>query len=196
MLIVDAREPGWLRKKFPNAETAKLDCGDFETEFCIIERKTADDFASSIQDGRLHSQRLKLVQHPKQPIIVIVGFEQNSFRALPETSLITAVANLIVHGISVVYVRDENHFIHFIEMIEYKQTEIWTPEISAPIAPDPNERLMLCLPGIGGGRAKALAARYKFFELQDATTEELCKVPHIGLGLAEGIKKEMTRITR
>lgn len=61
MLIVDSREPDFIKSKFPLATIQKLESGDFrydspEGKIILIERKTPQDLQSSIIDGRILRQ--------------------------------------------------------------------------------------------------------------------------------------------
>lgn len=67
MLIVDSREPDFVKKLFPLAVIQKLETGDFrynspEGRIVLIERKTPDDLTASLIDGRFHRQLLSMLE--------------------------------------------------------------------------------------------------------------------------------------
>ena len=80
-LIIDNRES--IKKYFndKNLEWVKfqnLDLGDYvfnynEELVCIIERKTIEDLASSIKDGRYREQKSRLIMnYPKSKLIYLI----------------------------------------------------------------------------------------------------------------------------
>lgn len=65
-IIVDQREPDYIKAQFPDAPTALLDAGDLwvaceDDSILLIERKTSEDLLQSIRDGRLFEQIARLV---------------------------------------------------------------------------------------------------------------------------------------
>ena len=83
-VTVDSREPKKIvkqaRKHFDNIEIETLPCSDFCYGRVGIERKTIQDFASSIRDGRVFTQAESMVQSFDRPFIIIVGSHQKLYR--------------------------------------------------------------------------------------------------------------------
>ena len=79
--IIDHREKikqQLIQKNFENTKCENLDLGDYlfklnGENLIIIERKTIEDLASSIKDGRYREQKARLLQHfNKNQIIYII----------------------------------------------------------------------------------------------------------------------------
>lgn len=79
-LIIDNRESlkDYFSEKYKWVKTQNLDIGDYIFNYkdelaCIIERKTVDDLANSIKDGRYREQKERLLKlHPKSKIIYLI----------------------------------------------------------------------------------------------------------------------------
>tara|TARA_B110000908_G_C10194078_1_gene421992 strand:- start:116 stop:880 length:765 start_codon:yes stop_codon:yes gene_type:complete len=80
-LIIDNRESlkdYFIDKEFKWCKTKNLDIGDYIFNYnnelvCIIERKTIDDLANSIKDGRYREQKERLLTlFPKNKIIYLI----------------------------------------------------------------------------------------------------------------------------
>ena len=78
--IIDHREKikqQLIEKKLENTKCENLDLGDYlfklnDENILIIERKTIEDLASSIKDGRYREQKARLLQHFKKNQIVYI----------------------------------------------------------------------------------------------------------------------------
>jgi len=82
VLYVDCREPGYIAKQLVlrnlDIETKQLECGDYIFGDTVIERKTAQDFCSSIRDTRLWEQLKTMKDNFKNPILLIEGWATES----------------------------------------------------------------------------------------------------------------------
>ena len=81
-----------------------LEVGDFVcSERVCIEKKTGNDFVSSIIDGRIFEQASALKKNFEKPIIIIEGY---SYREINENALKAALASLLIDfGISILTTR-------------------------------------------------------------------------------------------
>lgn len=66
-IMIDQREPDYIRAQFPEAAVTLLDVGDAwvaceDGNILLIERKTSDDLLASLRDGRLLEQISRLVE--------------------------------------------------------------------------------------------------------------------------------------
>lgn len=64
-IMIDSREPDFIKAQFPEAAITLLDAGDAwiacdDGQLLQIERKTTDDFLNSLRDGRLMEQVTKI----------------------------------------------------------------------------------------------------------------------------------------
>ena len=124
MIVIDIYEPEEIKAKL-NGRVEKLGVGDYhitgERGSVAIERKTVDDFVSSIRDGRLWEQ-LALLKHlvDYQPLLLLEGETWRVFKfrkvTLPQWySMIQSV--IIGFGIPVVQVRNSSETVAFIQVL-------------------------------------------------------------------------------
>jgi len=90
-IIVDVRESVLFDELFDEygavVKRQQLQVGDFLcSENLVVERKTRDDFESSIIDGRLFRQLENLLHNFKRPVLVVEG-ESDSERIRREALL-------------------------------------------------------------------------------------------------------------
>jgi ERCC4-type nuclease len=134
-LYVDTREPGWVKKHFQDmahehddltVEIKKLDTGDFQTDYFIIERKELNDFISSFTsrpehvDGsvyeRLPEQTGKMLKSD-EPIkmFLILGEDFNeAYSSVNEHSFNGQLAKLSSLGFNVVMMSKNNDWPDYI----------------------------------------------------------------------------------
>ncbi len=67
-IMIDQREPDYIKAQFPDAAVTLLDTGDAwvacdDGHILMIERKTGDDLLNSLRDGRLLEQVSRLVEN-------------------------------------------------------------------------------------------------------------------------------------
>lgn len=140
MLIqIDNREPNNLKeyfsKNYINTSLSNLQLGDIvlahdDTEV-IIERKTITDLASSIRDGRLREQKIRLIHnYPKKNIIYIIEGDitknNNSmhFNKINKYTIYSSIINILVRdNINLFMSKDLDSTIEFIEMLMKKITK-------------------------------------------------------------------------
>lgn len=135
-LIVDSREPYWVKEKFKDlsnevndltVEITSLPAGDFKTNKFIIERKTLDDFISSFtskterKDGseyeRLPEQLDKLKHEDKalMKMFLIIGENySDAFSEVNPHSINGVLAKLTALGFNVVMMSNSNDWIDYI----------------------------------------------------------------------------------
>jgi DNA excision repair protein ERCC-4 len=101
VLIVDSREtnsriPGFLRQAGVPFEMRELPVGDFCIGPYLIERKSVNDLAASIMDGRLFPQAEALAAACESPVLLIEGNLDDVRSTLHEDSLPGAVSALSI----------------------------------------------------------------------------------------------------
>jgi len=132
-IIIDQREPLKLKQYFLSTpyttHLQNLHLGDIiiktpELEL-IFERKTIDDLASSIRDGRLREQKIRLIKnYPRKNIIYIIEGDitkNNSsmkFNKINKYTVYSSVINMLVRdNINLFMSSTIDNTIEFIQMI-------------------------------------------------------------------------------
>jgi len=105
-LYIDSREDKFIKmfvekvaldqKIFDNVVVKKLECGDYESECCIVERKSFMDLASSItKKHRLDSQIARMLETNKFCVLLING-HPNEYLNVPLKQIYGYIASLFV----------------------------------------------------------------------------------------------------
>ncbi len=114
-IYIDEREQK-LKDILANIPRKMLEIGDVQIgNFIVFERKTLQDLASSIKDGRYLNQKNMLLSHKDkfQRIAYIIegihdwtseGFKRAYFNGIPGTTIVSCVINMIMRdGIHVIF---------------------------------------------------------------------------------------------
>ena len=130
-LLVDSREPYWIKQKFKdmsetyddlNVKITALKTGDYCNNYFICERKELDDFISSFTARkrkdyeRLKQQTGRMLNAP-QPIkiFLIIGEDfSKAYSQVNEHSFNGQLAKLTALGFNVVMMSKNNDFIDYI----------------------------------------------------------------------------------
>lgn len=77
-IVVDTREkasgiPELLERRGVYVQRKALDVGDYILGQCVVERKTGQDFISSLYGGRLFEQAQRITQSYKQFMLIVEG---------------------------------------------------------------------------------------------------------------------------
>jgi len=200
-IIVDDREPGIIRKFLAEkckVRILRLSIGDYIcSERVGIERKTYDDFISSIIDGRIFEQAFVLKEAFEKPILILEGY---SSREINENSLKGAVASLLVdYGLSLVQTKNPLDTAKTIYWIAKKEQEEEKSIISFRIKKkkenikDFQEMIVASLPGVSRVLSKRLLKHFRTVErIFCARESQLKKVKGIGEKLARKIRRIVT----
>lgn len=193
MIVIDSNEPMFIKNAFKSkVEIRRLGVGDFIAGGCVVERKTFDDFAASITDDRIYSQRIRLLSSNLRPIVAVVGLTRYSkFSPISDKSIFTSMADLASHGVSVLMFLNDDMLVHFIEKLEEKCNTVWKSPISVPFVSELNLRLFMCIPGIGEVNGRSLSKKFSFFDIPNIDTKLLMKIKGIGEFKAKQIKEEI-----
>ena len=112
-------------------EISELDIGDYlVSDRAVVERKSMDDFCSSITDGRLFQQAKKLREYDR-PVVVV----ENGKPRLPKAVVLGAISSLILDfNIPVVILSKENvaQFIYRLARREQESGRTPAPRRSKP----------------------------------------------------------------
>ncbi|MBS7658704.1 MAG: ERCC4 domain-containing protein [Candidatus Bathyarchaeia archaeon] len=205
-VIADSRE---LNSKVINelsklgaiVELKALECGDFIlSNRIIVERKTSEDFCSSILDGRLFEQAKKMKECCEKPVILIEGNPLSTERNLNPKAIMGAISSLIADfNLSLVSTRDYFESALFLFSLAKREqiTERREPRIRSEKKPLSltalQEYLVSGLPNVNVKIARRLLRKFKTVEkVFTAPEEELRKVEGIGEKISRKIRKVLT----
>ena len=199
-ILIDSRESSAKYVSILNSQDLfeislkRLEVGDICIEDLIVERKTAEDFWRSLEDGRLFRQLLLMKRLYRRRLLLIEGPispQTNRERAAYEgvTARITATLQIpILFSISGA---DTARSLQRIAMQLYGFT---TPQITRCIGANKAQSfhelyILIGIPGVGYTRAKGLIAHFGSLQkIFAATTAELQQAPGIGEFLARQLE--------
>ncbi len=175
-------------------EVADYICSD---KICI-ERKTHDDFITSIIDGRLFEQAKNLAENFEKPILVIEGY---SNRSINENALKGAVASLISDfNMTLLNTRNQYDTAKTIYWIAKREQQELKNSVSFKVGKKPKadkelqERIVSSMPGVSNILSKRLLEHFGSVDkIVIAEEEELKKVKGVGNKLAKRIKNILTK---
>jgi Fanconi anemia group M protein len=196
IIFVDYREEkiaNLLEKMGCKIIRMNLPIGDFIVNDVGIERKSFEDFISSIIDGRIFEQANSLSSAFKKPIIIVEGF--GVVKRIHENSFYAALAYLISQS-NVTILRTKNEeetakMVFWLAKKEFEDKKIGYKIKEKKInVKNFQERILASFPGISTVLSKRILQNFgslqKFF---NASEKELMKVDGIGERLAKRIRK-------
>jgi Fanconi anemia group M protein len=150
-----------LKRLGATVNEQSLEVGDFIcSENVAVERKSYDDFISSIIDGRVFEQAENLKKNFKKPIIIIEGYSNREFN---DNAFKAAVASLIVDfNVSLLNTRNEFETAKNIFWIAKKEQGGRNAEVSIRVGKKPKDERKLVefifssLPGISNKTARKI----------------------------------------
>jgi len=181
-IVVDSNEPDSCRlllKKHGILYTVKkLETADYVIGSVGMERKTVEDFYSSMVGGRLfksNGQCERLKNEFGIPIIVIIGSMNRLLVKHAKKSgwIISSIRKIITeYGISVVNLPTEDDFARFLLSVSRHINDVGvvSPQYSerAP-ALNVTARILMQIPGVGQKRATDIASKYTINDLCNLT---------------------------
>ena len=182
MLTIDHREKS-LISFFPTANVKTLDLGDVLCEYddgtsWLAERKSVDDLAASIIDGRWGDQKARITEYGGKCFIVIEGdLRQPRFK---HGSLLGACVNAALSGFVVFRTWSISETKALLEQLVQKNLGSCGPAPTIVSKRKRNEdtvfiRMLTCVPSISESVARAIADHFGSVgalqqALQDAST--------------------------
>jgi len=206
-ILVDSREPKHIPAKLRamgiEVKVRELEVGDYQIgESLVIERKTIDDFISSVQNKRLYEQLYMLSKSCDKPLLYLIGvyprrppLRRIGKRLVPvdlDSFLRTQkVISYYSFKVPVIHVGSENDFIK--DLLEYYKKSN-KPAALRPVKAVKRERtieeitfdVLSCIPRIGRKTAACLASNYKLSEIVSMSREELVNLNVNGRKLGKG----------
>ena len=205
VVVVDDREPSEAvlaalqRRERVRVQVERLPVGDYRVDDALLfERKTLPDLVSSIKDGRLFAQGLRLANTPPplRGALILEGTSQDLAecrmrREAIQGALITLTLFL---GLPLLRSMDPEETANLI-LFAARQGRTFASGALPRKGKRPRgkqrvqSRILQGLPGIGPERARRLLERFGTIEaVIAAPAEDLASVPGIGQGTAEAIR--------
>ncbi len=193
-IIIDSRESSsrlcsLICEKVQNIEFSALDIGDYIVgEDSIIERKSINDFVSSILDKRIFNQinRLKEI---KKPLLIIEGDKTKLLQTnLHENVIYSILLHILIdQKIPIFFTNDENEslllILNFARRGQLGPSDSFSPHAHKQITtlPQMQEYFISALPFIGPKLARRLLKKAKTIKkIINAKQERLQKVEGVG----------------
>ncbi|MEM1535753.1 MAG: ERCC4 domain-containing protein [Candidatus Pacearchaeota archaeon] len=192
MIIADKREKNSLviaelLENKAQVEIKHLKVADYVLGDIAIERKTVNDFISSMLSKRLLRQLQELKQYPKQ-LLIIEGIEEQELyneeaaRGLHPNAIRGMLLSILLKfQVPIIFTKDYKDTARFLLVLEKKLNKP-EQEVSLKVKKKTNslqEQQQLVLesfPGIGPKTAKALLKKFKTIKsIINASLEELVK---------------------
>jgi Fanconi anemia group M protein len=165
-----------------------------------VERKTVDDLANSIMDGRLFDQLIAMKNAYQIPILLVEGDRSELIRGIKPESLMGALASVLVdYQIPVVWTKDSEETALLMFSIARREQikERREPRIRTERKPvsveELQEFIVASLPSIDATRSQSLLERFETVEkVFTVSKEELSEVKGIGEKISERIREILT----
>jgi len=202
LVIADYREREvieHLKNLGASVNEMNLKVGDFvaSDNGVVIERKTHNDFVSSIIDGRIFEQLKYLKENYERPVVIVEGF---SDREINENALKATIASLITRfNVSFVNTKNLLDTAKMVYWLAKKEQEDVNKALGFKQGKKPKEVkrlqefILSSMPGISNVLARRLLENFGSIEnVVRASEIELSKVKGVGKKLADKIKKLLT----
>jgi len=189
-----------LKKNGHEVSIEELKVGDYLVDQALlIERKTLQDFANSIVDGRLFKQAARLVYQKMPTCLALEGTsrdlqEVNVSRASLQGALMTVS---LVYGLPIIRSMNQEETASLIEMAADQLNRHRTGTLKRPGYRPKGARkqklyFLQGLPGIGPDRAEQILDHFETIEnLANAEYEDLLEVETIGPHTAQKIYRAL-----
>ncbi len=209
MIFVDSREPSRIIEKLRelglNTVIRRLEIGDYlikhGTYEVIIERKSAEDFLSSIVDNRLFRQCHILSSRYPFSFLFVVGnlrkaAEERNFNVHGIVGALISLAVKNVQGQVVPLVFEtEDEFCYAVKSVEKRLVEgelRIVPRLQK--LESPQIAMLQAIPGIGEKKALNLLRKFgNVYRIVNASVSELARVEGIGEKKAREIYRTFRR---
>jgi Fanconi anemia group M protein len=206
-VIVDSREGAStvvreLSRLGVTIEMRSLLTADFVlSDRVAAERKTIEDFAASIVDGRLFSQARTLKDSYEKPLLIVEGDSWQPRRDVSPEAIMGALASILVdYSLPVIWTRNSAETALLLASLSRREQikEGRQPKIRAHPKPEEpaavQEYIVASLPNVDAVRSRRLLQRFGTIErIFTAGKDELSQVEGIGKTISERIRQVLTR---
>ena len=181
-ITIDHREknslvPSHLKSLGLDLEFKQLPVADYIIGDTAIERKTLQDFQSSIINKRIMSQLLELKQYPN-PILILEGLEsENPYEGVLHENAFRGFLLSIIkdYKVPIIFTLNEKDTAKYIEVLSKKQKKSTSSLRASKILLSDSEQLQFILEGfpqIGPSTAKRLLKKFKTLKNLANTSEK------------------------
>ncbi|MFH2020578.1 MAG: ERCC4 domain-containing protein [archaeon] len=176
-------------------ERKQLLVGDFIcSERLIVERKTRNDFESSIIDGRLFKQLENMIANYPRVVVIVEG--TGEMERIHKNAILGAYASIIAdYGATLFFTRDSEKTLELVfnlakhEQIALKRPVRMFAKRKGNTLSDNQQIIVECFPMVGPKLAKSLMTHFKNLEaLFHATEKELLEAEGMGKKRAKTIR--------
>jgi ERCC4-type nuclease len=166
-IIIDFREknslvPAKLKKINLEIELKELKVGDYLVKETIIERKTVNDFASSMINGRLKKQLNEIKQY--ENFLLIIEGDLNKIKNIHPNSIRGFILSICFHyKVPIIFTQNEEETAKYISIIANKQKkESSVNPIKSNLTIEDQQKFILqSFPGIGVKKSIQLLKEFK-----------------------------------
>lgn len=215
-LYIDSNEPNPVhvitkatikdRQSDVNVEAKGLKTGDFVYKDTVIERKEASDLASSIKDGRLKEQTMRMSEDFEHQYIIVEGNPYDlKYSNLHDNAFIGTMVSRSYAGIPVIYTPDQDGTAYALNKLieKHDDGEERTLELerTGVETEDVQVAMIGCIKGISKEKAKKISDKIGSFEdvaqltaagKEAEVIEKLQEIEGIGPKLAERVVNSIT----
>lgn len=202
VILADYREKeiiDHLKKLGAVVNELNLKVGDFvcSSKGIVVERKTHNDFVSSIIDGRIFQQLYYMKENYERPVVIVEG---HSNREISDNALKATMSTLITKfNSSFINTKNSRDTAAMIYWIAKKEQEDSVHSLGFKQGKKPKdfkklqEFVLSSIPGVSNVLAKRLLEHFGNIEkVINASEHEMTKVERVGKKLANNIKKLLT----
>jgi len=201
VIMIDFRENNCSVKDYLEdlgaiVKLISLKVGDFIcSDRVCVERKTGDDFVSSIIDGRIFRQAEELKNNFSKPVMIIEG--NNLRENMNDNAIKAALASIVLdYDIPVIMTRHEEETAKMIfwlakrEQMTSKRGIVIRGKKKPKELKDLQERVVSGLPGVSVVLSKRILERFKTIkDFANANESKISEVKGIGRVLAKKLHK-------
>jgi len=177
-------------------ETKGLKTADFIYNDVAIERKEASDLASSIKDGRLKEQTLRMLEDFEHQYIIVEGDPYTlEYSSLHKHAFVGTMVSRSSEGIGIIYTPDVEATAYAVNKIVSKHEENGKRKIEElkrtnADTEDVQIAMLTCVKGVSKEKAENVLEHVRWGDLlerivrpsntKEAVTDTLCEVKGVG----------------
>ena len=201
-ILIDSRETAspltrMLAEMDTHIKLQTLPIGDYiVSNRCGIERKSISDFHSSLKDGRLFDELMRLRKQFSRPILILEG-DYHSIISINRSAVLGTLTSIVLKmEIYLIQTRDAQDSAEMIYALARKEQKAQSRPFSIRFQKIPEqldkqlEQIVAGIPGINIARAQDLLREFRTLRnLFNAPSEEIQRIHNIGQVIADKIVK-------